>query len=74
MNIDAVLTNEHGYNKLIAHGLVGNDIGLFKVDKVFKEFAAISNRSYVGTTIEGEKVYHCTKKDYDQVVKLAREL
>ena len=71
-NVDAILTNEEGYNTLIAHGLVGNDMGLFKLDKAFKEFAAISNRSYVATTIDNEKIYHCTKKDYDQVVNLAK--
>ena len=53
-------------------GLIGDDMGKFKLDKVFKEFAAISNRSYVATTIEGEKIYHCTKKSFDEVVKLAK--
>ena len=73
-NIDAILTNEEGYNTLIKMGLIGNDMGEFKVDKVFKEIAIISSRSYVATTIDNEKIYHCTKKDYDQVVNLAREL
>ena len=71
-NIDAILTNEEGYNKLIKMGLIGNDMGKFKLDKVFKEIAIISSRSYVATTIDNERIYHCTKKPYDQVVKLAR--
>ena len=72
MNIDAVLTSEHGYEKLIKMGLVGENMGQFKLDKTFKEFAAISNRQYVATTIDNEKVYHCTKKSYDDVIKLAK--
>ena len=70
-NIDAILTNEEGYNKLNEMGLIGESMGLFKLDKVFKEIAIISNRSYVATTINNERVYHCTKKDYDEVVKIA---
>ena len=73
-NVDAILTNEEGYNTLIARGLVGNNIGQFKLDKIFKEIAIISSRSYVATTIEGEKIYHCTKKSYDQGVNLAKSI
>jgi hypothetical protein len=72
-NIDAVLTNEKGYEKLNEMGLIGNGMGEFKLDKVFKEIAIISNRSYVATTIDNERIYHCTKKSYDEVIKLARE-
>ena len=73
-NIDAVLTNEEGFNKLNEMRLIGENMGEFKVDKVFKEFAAISSRSYVATTIDNERIYHCTNKDYDQVIKLAKGL
>ena len=71
-NVDAVLTNEEGYHKLISEGLVGEGIGKFKLDKVFTEIAIISDRSYVATTIDGERVFHCTKRDYDDVVTLAK--
>ena len=71
-NVDAILTNEEGYNKLNEMGLIGNDMGLFKVDKIFKEIAIISNRSYVATTIDNERVFHCTKKSYDDVVNIAK--
>ena len=55
-------------------GLIGNDMGKFKVDKIFKEIAIISSRSYVATTIDNEKIYHCTKKSYDDVVNIAKGL
>jgi hypothetical protein len=71
-NIDAILTNEEGYNKLIKMGLVGESMGQFKVDKIFKEIAIISNRVYVATTENNERIYHCCKKPYDEVVKLAQ--
>jgi hypothetical protein len=46
-------------------------VGLY-ADKVFKEIAIISSRQYVATTINNERIYHCTKKSYDQVVNLAK--
>ena len=55
-------------------GLIGEKMGEFKLDKVFKEIAIISSRSYVATTINNERIYHCTKKPYDEVVNLAKGL
>ena len=71
-NVDAILTNEEGYNTLMANGLVGKEMGQFKLDKVFKEIAIISDRVYVATTVDGERIHHCTKRDYDEVVALAK--
>lgn len=73
-NIDAILTDEEGYNKLCSLGLVDDiQMGKFKIDKVFTEFAAISNKRYVGTLDNNERVYHCVRNlDYDDVVRIAR--
>ena len=72
-NVDAILTDKEGYETLVSQGLVGNDMGQFKVEKVFKEIAIISNRQYVATTVNDERVFHCTKKDYDDVVRIAKQ-
>ena len=71
-NVDAILTNEQGYETLISNGLVGSEMGQFKLDKVFKEIAIVSDRVYVATTVDGEVIHHCTKKNYDEIVKIAR--
>jgi hypothetical protein len=73
-NVDAILTNEQGYETLISNGLVGSEMGQFKLDKVFKEIAIVSDRVYVATTVDGEVIHHCTKKNYDEIVKIARGL
>ena len=72
-NVDAILTDKEGYETLINSGLVGDEMGQFKLDKVFKEIAIISNRQYVATTVDNERIFHCTKKDYDEVVRIARD-
>ena len=75
-NVDALLTDEEGYNKLLEMGLIDDSkIGCFKIDKVFTEFAAISDRRYVAKTIDGEEVYHCINKlSYEDVVKISRQI
>ena len=73
-NIDAILTNEQGYKKLNELNLIGDEMGLFKLDKTFVEFAAISDRRYVAKTIDGNIIYHCIKNlSYDEVVKIAKK-
>lgn len=73
-NVDALLTDRAGYKKLLEMGLVDNEqMGKFKIDKIFKEFAAISDRRYVATTIEGEQIFHCINNlGYDDVVRIAQ--
>ena len=72
-NIDAILTNEEGYNKLNEMGLIGESMGKFKLDKIFKEIAVISDRRYVATTINNERVFHCINNiSYDEVVRIAK--
>ena len=65
-NIDAILTNEEGFNKLKSLNLIDNEeLGKFKLDKVFKEIAIKSNRLYVAKTINDEVVFHTYKKQVD---------
>ena len=67
------MTNEEGYKKLNELNLIGDDIGEFKLDKIFTEFAAISDRRYVATTIDSARVFHCINNlSYDEVVYIAK--
>ncbi|KAI5551423.1 DNA/RNA polymerases family [Trichomonas vaginalis G3] len=60
-NIDALMTNEEGYNKLIEMGMVGEKMGCFKLDKVFSDFHVISKRKYWGILEDGTEIKHCMK-------------
>lgn len=72
-NVDAILTNEDGYNKLNELGYIGEEMGKFKLDKIFTEIAIISNKKYVATTDKGERIFHCIKDiPYENVVNKAR--
>ena len=75
-NVDAILTDKEGYLKLLSCGLVDDTkMGYFKVDKVFVEFAPISDRRYVAKTIDGEEVYHCIRNlSYDDVVNISKNI
>ena len=70
-NIDAILIQEEDYNKLVSLGLVGNELGKFKIEHVFTEIAIMSSRKFVATLDNGEKLIHCPKKDidYDEFVE-----
>jgi hypothetical protein len=62
-NIDAVLVDQTGYDKLSSLGMVGKDLGQLKIEKVFKWFKCLNGRKkFLAETIEGEKVFHCVKK------------
>jgi len=70
-NIDAILINESDYEKLKKLGYIGNELGRFKIEKVFTEIAIKNQRQYVATLDTGDKYYHCVKDnvDYDSFVK-----
>ena len=74
-NVDAILTDQAGYNSLLKMNMISDtQMGKFKVDKIFTEFAAISSKRYVATTMQGEQIFHCIKNmDYDEVVSIALE-
>jgi len=47
-NIDAILINENDYNKLQNEGLIGDELGKFKVEHVFDRFKYVSGRKWQG--------------------------
>ena len=64
-NIDAILIDENDYNKLVELGYIGNELGKFKIEHIFKEIAILSGRKFVATLDNGTKLIHCPKKDID---------
>ena len=75
-NVDAILITESDYDKLVRLVYVGSDLGQFKIEHVFTEFALKKNRQYVATLEDGERFYHCVKKDidYEQFVDHVKSL
>ena len=69
-NVDAILINESDYNKLVELGYIGNQLGQFKIEHIFTEFALSNGRQYVAKLDNGEQFYHCVNKsiDYDSFV------
>ena len=73
-NVDAFLITEQDYNKLVEKGMIGNEIGQMKIEKVFTEFCCISARKYVATLESGDEYFHCIKNmSYDDVKRLSRK-
>ena len=52
-NIDAILINESDYNKLKSEGLIGNELGQFKIEHIFKSFEYVSPRKWKGIELDG---------------------
>ena len=75
-NIDAILITESDFEKLKKHGYVGDELGKFKIEKIFSEIAIKNQRQYVATLESGEKYYHCVKDsvDYDLFVNEVKDL
>ena len=69
-NIDAVLIDEADYHKLQRMGLIGDELGQFKIEHVFDEIAIKSPKRYVATLDDGSKFYHCVNEsvDYDSFI------
>ena len=67
-NIDAILITQSDYEKLIDNGLVGDELGKFKIERVFTEIAIASPRKYVATLENGEKFIHLAHKDVNSDV------
>ena len=47
-NIDAILISEKDFRKLESEGYIGNNLGQFKIEHVFKSFEYISPRKWRG--------------------------
>ena len=52
-NIDAILINESDYNKLKREGLIGDNLGQFKIEHIFTSFEYISPRKWKGIELDG---------------------
>lgn len=73
INVDAILTDEDGYNKLNSLGYIGDKLRQFKIEKQFNEIAIISSRRYVATLTDGSQVNHlCKNLSYDDAVRIAK--
>ena len=65
-NVDALLIDEEDYNKLNALGYIGDNLGQFKIEHVFKEIAIKSKRQYMAVLDNGEIFNHqCRHIDYE---------
>ena len=62
-NIDAILINEEDYKKLEEKGFIGNELGKFKIEHIFKEIAISSSRKFVGILEDNSQFIHLPKKD-----------
>ena len=52
-NIDAILINESDYNKLNQLGLIGDELGKFKIEHIFTSFKYVSPRKWIATCLDG---------------------
>ena len=59
-NVDAILVDEVGYNKLKDLGYIGDNLGQFKIEKVFQEIAILSPNRRMGILSDGN-LYKCPK-------------
>ncbi len=56
-------------------GFIGNELGQFKIEKIFTEFAIKSSRRYVAKLADGSIYKHCVKDDvnYDLFVNSVKD-
>ena len=64
-NVDALLIDEDGYKKVCDAGLIGNELGKFKIEHIFDEIAIMSKRKYVATLDDGTKFFHNGNRNTD---------
>ena len=64
-NVDALLIDEEGYKKVVDAGLIGDELGKFKIEHIFDEIAIMSKRKYVATLDDGTKFFHNGNKATD---------
>ena len=63
-NVDALLIDENDYNKLKDLGYIGNSLGQFKIEHIFKETVIKSKRQYMAVLEDG-KIFNHTRKNND---------
>ena len=57
-NIDAILISEEDFIKLKNEGLIGNELGQFKIEHIFTEIAIKSPRLYIARLEDGNLFHH----------------
>ena len=62
-NVDALLIDEEDYHKLEQLGYIGNELGQFKIEHIFKEIAIKSPRQYMAVYNDG--IFNHTGRDND---------
>jgi hypothetical protein len=67
----AILIDEDGYNELVKGGYIGDELGKFKIEAVFKEIAIKSGLKRFGILDNGEYYRNCVKVDvkYEEFVQ-----
>ena len=66
-NVDALLIDEEDFNKLDSLGYIGDNLGQFKIEHIFKEIAIKSKRQYMAVLDNGEIFNHQVKNiDYEK--------
>lgn len=66
-NVDALLIDEEDYNKLNKLGYIGDNLGQFKIEHIFKEIAIKSKRQYMAILDNDEVFNHQVKNiDYEK--------
>ena len=66
-NIDSILITESDFKILENAGYIGDDLGKFKVEHVFKEFCIQSPRKWIATTIDNLEVKR--PRDLDMTIE-----
>ena len=72
INVDAILTDEDGYKKLLELGFIGDNLRQFKIEKIFDEIAIISSRRYVAKCNGEEQNHLCKNLSFNDVVNIAK--
>ena len=66
-NVDALLIDEEDYHKLERLGYIGNELGQFKVEHIFKEIAIKSPRQYMAI-LSDNTIFNHTGRDNDYLM------
>ena len=60
INIDAIVVNEHDYNKLLELGYVHpTELGCLKVEHVFSSMTFYNKMRWIGVNLDGTEFRHC---------------
>ena len=60
--VDSALISENDFKLLCDKGLIGNELGKFKIEHVFAEIYFKSAENWIGKHEDGSYYYHCSPK------------